>query len=115
MCGYLPRPVPVCRPSEWTRPAESNISIIPRSRPKRQKLKYSRIEDFGKYLPQLRAATNEHITLDGLPREKVLAVMMRLINSLYFRVGTEKSAKHYRTYGITTLQISIFKSAGKGN
>jgi DNA topoisomerase I len=31
-------------------------------------------------------------------------VMMRLINSLYIRIGTEKSAHHYRTYGITTLQ-----------
>src|SRR5687767_223647 len=30
--------------------------------------------------------------------------MMRLINSLYMRVGTEKSARHYRTYGITTLR-----------
>src|SRR5215211_6559656 len=30
--------------------------------------------------------------------------MMRLINSLYIRVGTEKSGRHYRTYGITTLQ-----------
>jgi DNA topoisomerase-1 len=30
--------------------------------------------------------------------------MMRLINSLYFRVGSEKSARHYKTYGITTLQ-----------
>ena len=30
--------------------------------------------------------------------------MMRLINSLYIRIGTEKSARHYRTYGITTLQ-----------
>jgi DNA topoisomerase-1 len=71
---------------------------------KQQRMKYSRIEEFGKYLPRLRAVTNEHITLDGFPREKVLAVMMRLINSLYFRVGTERSAKHYRTYGITTLQ-----------
>jgi DNA topoisomerase-1 len=30
--------------------------------------------------------------------------MMRLINSLYMRVGSEKSVKHYKTYGITTLQ-----------
>jgi DNA topoisomerase IB len=42
--------------------------------------------------------------LEGFPREKVLAVMMRLINSLYIRVGTEKSVKQYKTYGITTLQ-----------
>jgi len=41
--------------------------------------------------------------LEGFPREKVLAVMIRLINSLYIRVGAEKSARHFKTYGITTL------------
>lgn len=71
---------------------------------RQQAKKFSRVVEFGKHLPKLRSITNEHIMLDGFPREKVLAVMTRLINSLYFRVGTETSAKHYRTYGITTLQ-----------
>ena len=71
---------------------------------KQQRKKFAKIEKFGEYLPRLRAVTNEHISLEGFPREKVLAVMMRLVNSLYIRVGTEKSAQHYRTYGITTLQ-----------
>ncbi len=71
---------------------------------KQQRKKFEKIERFGEYLPRFRAVTNEHISLEGFPREKVLAVMMRLINSLYIRVGTEKSAHHYRTYGITTLQ-----------
>jgi DNA topoisomerase I len=71
---------------------------------RQQNKKFQKIERFGEYLPRLRAVTNEHISLEGFPREKVLAVMMRLINSLYIRVGTEKSAHHYRTYGITTLQ-----------
>jgi DNA topoisomerase-1 len=70
---------------------------------KQQRKKFSKIVEFGRQLPQLRAVTNEHIALEGFPREKVLAVMMRLINSLYMRVGTEKSVRHYRTYGITTL------------
>ncbi|MGI8812026.1 MAG: DNA topoisomerase IB [Pyrinomonadaceae bacterium] len=71
---------------------------------KQQRKKFSKIIEFGKMLPRFRDRTNEDIARDGFPREKVLAVMMRLINSLYIRVGTEKSAKHYRTYGITTLQ-----------
>ena len=71
---------------------------------KQQRKKFEKIERFGEYLPHFRSVTNEHISLEGFPREKVLAVMMRLINSLYIRVGTEKSAHHYRTYGITTLQ-----------
>src|SRR5215213_3606361 len=71
---------------------------------KQQKKKFEKIERFGEYLPRLRKITNEHIALEGFPREKVLAVVMRLINSLYIRVGTEESVKHYKTYGITTLQ-----------
>lgn len=81
---------------------------------KQQRKKFSKIESFGKYLPKLRQVTNEHIALAGFPKEKVLAVMMRLINSLYFRVGTEKSARHYKTYGITTLQNKHFNLGKKG-
>lgn len=71
---------------------------------KQQRRKFSKIVDFGRHLPNFRKRTNEDINRDGFSRDKVLAIMMRLINSLYIRVGTEKSAKHYRTYGITTLQ-----------
>ena len=71
---------------------------------RQQRKKFEKIVRFGDYLPKLRMVTNRDIELDGFPREKVLAVMMRLINSLYIRVGAEKSARHYRTYGITTLQ-----------
>ena len=81
---------------------------------KQQRTKFSKIEDFGKLLPQLRRITNKDIALDGLPREKVLAVVMRLINSLYFRVGTDLSAKHYKTYGITTLQKRHLTIGKKG-
>ena len=73
-------------------------------RQKQEKKKFEKIEKFGQYLPKLRQITNQHLGLDGFPREKVLAVMMRLINSLYIRLGTEKSVKHYKTFGITTLQ-----------
>jgi DNA topoisomerase-1 len=76
---------------------------------RQQRKKFAKIEKFGEYLPKLRETTNRDIALEGFPREKVLAVMMRLINSLYIRVGTEKSAHHYRTYGITTLQNKHFE------
>jgi len=76
----------------------------PKYSERQQKKKFKKIERFGHVLPKFRKVTNEHLLLDGFPREKVLAVMMRLINSLYMRVGSEKSVKHYKTFGITTLQ-----------
>jgi DNA topoisomerase-1 len=58
-----------------------------------------------------------------LGKERVLAVVVRLINDLYFRVGSEESVKRYRTYGVTTLRNRhleiepggrlIFKFTGK--
>jgi len=76
----------------------------PKFSERQQRKKFEKIERFGEVLPQFRKATNEHLQLDGFPREKVLAIMMRLINSLYFRVGSEKSVRRYKTFGITTLQ-----------
>jgi len=76
----------------------------PKFRETQEKKKFLKIQKFGEHLPNLRRLTNEHIALEGFPRDKVLAIMTRLINSLYIRMGTEKSVKHYKTFGITTLQ-----------
>jgi DNA topoisomerase-1 len=71
---------------------------------KRQRQKYEKIIRFGEQLGALRRKTNADITRDDLGRERVLAVVIRLINDLYFRVGSELSVKRYRTYGVTTLR-----------
>lgn len=71
---------------------------------RQQRKKYEKIERFGERLPQLRRRTNEDINLEGFPRERVLAVIVRIINDLYFRIGSEKSVKRYHTYGVTTLR-----------
>ncbi len=73
-------------------------------RKKRERKKFEKIEKFGDFLPNLRERTNQDIALEGFPKEKVLAVMMRLINSLYMRIGSQTSVDKYRTYGITTLR-----------
>ncbi len=73
-------------------------------RQKQERKKFEKIEKFGEYLPKLRKITNEHLSLEGFPREKVLALMTRLINRLYMRMGSKSSVKKYKTYGITTLQ-----------
>ena len=81
---------------------------------KQQRKKFAKMEKFGEFLPKLRKATSEHLQLEGLPKEKVLAVILRLINSLYFRVGTDLSEEHYKTYGVTTLNKSHLTIKGKG-
>ena len=59
---------------------------------RQQRKKFAKIERFGAYLPKLRDRTNRDIRIEGFPREKVLAMMVRLVNSLYIRVGGEASA-----------------------
>lgn len=75
---------------------------------RQNKKKFAKIEKFGRYLPALRARTNRDIRLKGFPRDKVLAIMIRLVNSLYMRIGGEASAESFRTYGITTLKNKHF-------
>ena len=86
----------------------------PRYAAKQQRKKFAKIEEFGEFLPKLREITNRDIMLQGFPREKVLAIMLRLINFLYIRVGAEKSAKNYKTYGITTLKNRHLSFGRKG-
>lgn len=81
---------------------------------KQERKKFAKVEKFGEFLPSLRKATNEDLSAEGLPKEKVLAAMLRLINSLYFRVGTDLSEKHYKTYGITTLKKNHLSVKPKG-
>jgi DNA topoisomerase-1 len=71
---------------------------------RQQRRKFEKIERFGEYLPTLRRKTNEDIAGESLSRERVLAVVVRLINELYFRIGSELSVERYRTYGVTTLR-----------
>ena len=86
----------------------------PKFTEKQQRKKFSRIERFGEFMPQLRRITNEHISLDGFPCNKVLAIMTRLINLLYIRMGTDHSVKQFRTYGITTLTKNHVRIEPKG-
>jgi len=71
---------------------------------RQQQKKYEKIIRFGEQLPGLRRRTNEDIARGDLSREHVLAVVVRLINDLYFRIGSEESVRRYRTYGVTTLR-----------
>lgn len=71
---------------------------------RQQRKKFEKILRFGEQLPALRRQTNEDIAREDLSRARVLAVVIRLINELYFRVGSEHSVKRYRTYGVTTLR-----------
>ncbi|MFO0845639.1 MAG: DNA topoisomerase IB [Gemmataceae bacterium] len=76
----------------------------PRWRQARDETKYSRMIAFGQALPRLRARVEADLALPGLPREKVLATVVRLLETTLIRVGNEEYAKANGSFGLTTLR-----------
>lgn len=76
----------------------------PKFRAKQEKEKFERILRFAKALPKMRKITRDHLAMTGLPREKVLACIIQLMDKAYFRVGNEIYAKENQSYGLTTLR-----------
>ena len=66
--------------------------------------KFDRVLAFGAALPKLRQHTRRDLALEGLPREKVLALLVRLLDETLIRVGNEAYARDNRSYGLTTLR-----------
>jgi len=75
----------------------------PRWRAVRDETKYGRLLDFGCALPRIRAAVEHDLERRGLPREKVLATVLRLLEKTLIRVGNEEYARANRSFGLTTL------------
>jgi DNA topoisomerase I len=76
----------------------------PKFREQRDGTKFERLFDFGDVLWKIRAAVERDVMLDGLPREKVLATLVWLLERTFIRVGTEEMSRMNRSYGLTTLR-----------
>jgi len=76
----------------------------PKWREVRDETKYSRMMAFGDALPRIRARIDHDLSLRGLPREKVLATIVRLLESTMIRVGNEEYARQNKHYGLTTMR-----------
>ncbi|HEY1921529.1 MAG TPA: DNA topoisomerase IB [Tepidisphaeraceae bacterium] len=70
----------------------------------RNESKYGRLIDFAKALPKIRRHTRHDLRKPGLPREKVLAAVVRLLETTLIRVGNEEYAKSNHSYGLTTMR-----------
>ena len=76
----------------------------PRFREVRDEAKFERLGEFGASLPALRARIYEDMGRRGLPREKVLAAIVHLLDTTMIRVGNDEYAKANKSYGLTTLK-----------
>ena len=76
----------------------------PRWRAVRDEAKYGRLIAFARALPRIRRATDRDLRRRGTPREKVLALVVRLLEATLIRVGNEEYVKENRSFGLSTLR-----------
>jgi DNA topoisomerase-1 len=70
----------------------------------RDEAKYGRMIAFGQALPGIRERVDADLRRHGLPRERVLAAVVRLLEKTRMRIGNEEYARDNRSYGLTTLR-----------
>jgi DNA topoisomerase-1 len=70
----------------------------------RDENKYGRMIAFAQALPKVRERIEHDLALEGLPREKVLATVVQLLESTAIRVGNDEYAKENSSFGLTTLR-----------
>jgi DNA topoisomerase-1 len=76
----------------------------PEYRARQEQEKFDKLVRFAERLPDLRKAMAKHIEQEPLSFEWTAALAVRLINEGWFRVGDERYARNYKTFGITTLR-----------
>ena len=76
----------------------------PRWREVRDEAKYERMLAFADALPRIRRRVARDLELPGLPREKVLAAIVTLLERTRIRVGNQEYARENRSFGLTTLR-----------
>ncbi len=76
----------------------------PRWREVRDGNKYDHMLEFAEALPAIRRGVEDDLRLPGLPREKVLAVVIRLLERTLIRIGNAEYAESNDSYGLTTIR-----------
>lgn len=70
----------------------------------RDEVKYERMLHFGQALPGIRKEVDRALSLPGMPREKMLATIVYLLEATMMRVGNEEYARTNKSFGLTTLR-----------
>ena len=76
----------------------------PKWREVRDKAKYNRMIAFGEILPELRQRVEKDMAQPGLGRDKVLATVVKLLETTLIRVGNAQYAQNNESYGLTTIR-----------
>ncbi|HTT99101.1 MAG TPA: hypothetical protein VMF58_13710 [Rhizomicrobium sp.] len=78
----------------------------------RNTAKFSHLIAFAECLPKIRTAVHDHMTLRGMPREKVIATIIALLEQTNIRIGNEDYVKENGSFGLTTLRNKHVRVSG---
>ncbi len=78
----------------------------------RDETKYDRMVTFGAALPKIRKRVEADLALPGLPKDKVLATIISIMERTFIRVGNEEYARENKSYGLTTMRNRHVKVQG---
>ena len=84
----------------------------PRWRELRDADKFDHLMEFARVLPRIRRRVREDIQLAGLPRRKVLALLVQLLERTCIRIGNERYAEENDSFGLTTMRNRHVKVSG---
>jgi DNA topoisomerase I len=82
-------------------------------REKRDRAKFDRVLEMAKRLPTARARMLADLAVEGMPKDRVLAAAVRLIDIGYFRIGSDVYADEHGSYGLTTLERRHVRRRGE--
>ena len=78
----------------------------------RDEAKYERVMSFARALPRIRGRVESDMKLPGLPKEKVLATVVKLLEVSLIRIGNEEYARTNKSFGLTTMHNRHVMVAG---
>jgi DNA topoisomerase I len=80
----------------------------------RNQTKFFKMTAFGKELPKIRKQVEKDLNVEGMPKRKVLALIIRLMEETHIRIGNHYYAKTNKTYGLTTFRSRHVKPFDDG-
>ena len=88
----------------WDAKGRKQYRYHPEYRAIRDLVKFDRMQAFGKALRRIRQAVNRDLNRQGMPKRKVLAAVVKLLETTYIRIGNEEYAEENGSFGLTTLR-----------
>jgi DNA topoisomerase-1 len=88
----------------WDAKGRKQYRYHPAYREARDLAKFDRMLAFGKALPRIRRIVNRDLNRRGMPKRKVLAAVVKLLETTYIRIGNEEYAEENGSFGLTTLR-----------